>query len=116
MEHRDTRATTGQTTFNFNEVEKQTADVLEPSIDSKEWKVECNRVSKQLTMPIKIKTSDQGGLEDFYHRKQTVMEHLQRVEEFTIGQVPIMIDMVIEGSKKDLKKIKKKEQKLNTQN
>lgn len=63
-------------------------------------------------MPIQV--TDHGSLDDFYHRKQVVLSHLQKVEEFTVGQVPFMIDMIIEGCKKDLKKIKKKEHKLNT--
>jgi hypothetical protein len=45
-----------------------------------------------------------------------VLGHLKVVTEFTEGKTPILIDNLIEATKKDLKKIKKKEQKLNTQN
>jgi len=38
------------------------------------------------------------------------------VEEFTTGPTPILVDQLVETTKKELKKIKKKELKLNTQN
>ena len=70
-------------------------------------------MSKQLLMPIQKK---EDALDDFYDRRQQVLSHLNNVSEFTQGQTPILLDTLIETTKKDLKKIKKKEQKLNTQN
>lgn len=45
-----------------------------------------------------------------------VLGHLDQINQFTIGEVPMMLDILIEKAKKDLKRIKKKEQALNTQN
>jgi len=38
------------------------------------------------------------------------------VKKFTYGNTPIMVDQLIEGMNKDLKRISKREQKLNTSN
>ena len=45
-----------------------------------------------------------------------MVKHLGTIEEFTMGDVPVMLDQLVETAKKDLKKIKKKETKLNTSN
>lgn len=44
------------------------------------------------------------------------MKHLKNVEEFTTGSTPIMLDSLVEKSTKQLKKITKKEAKLNLKN
>ena len=95
------------------ELDKINEDVLVSNVTQVEWTQECDRVSKQLSMPIQ-KTED--ALDDFYDRRQQVLTHLNNVSEFTQGNTPILLDTLIETTKKDLKKIKKKEQKLNTQN
>lgn len=38
------------------------------------------------------------------------------MKKFTYGNTPIMVDQLIEGMNKDLKRISKREQKLNTSN
>jgi phage-related tail protein len=89
--------------------------VIESAVTTEAWKQECARVDKQLMMPIQ----QSGGidqLDDFYGRREQVMKHLEIVSEFTIGETPELLDQLIEMTKKDLKKIKKKEQKLNTSN
>ena len=45
-----------------------------------------------------------------------MLKHLGEVSAFTEGGVPVMLDALIDCTKRDLKKIKKKETKLNTQN
>jgi len=45
-----------------------------------------------------------------------VLKHLGEVSAFTEGGVPVMLDALIDCTKRYLKKIKKKETKLNTQN
>ena len=43
-----------------------------------------------------------------------MLTHLNTIHDFTVGPTPIMLDKLIECTKKELKKIKKKEEKLNT--
>ena len=38
------------------------------------------------------------------------------VKEFTVGPGPVMLDGLVDGMKKELKQVKKREQRLNTQN
>ena len=93
------------------EVDKINEDVLVSNVTKEDWALECDRVSNQLLMPIQ-KTDD--ALDDFYDRRQQVLGHLNTISEFTQGNTPILLDTLIESTKKDLKRIKKKEQKLNT--
>ena len=45
-----------------------------------------------------------------------MLKHLGEVSAFTEGGFPVMLDALIDCTKRDLKRIKKKETKLNTQN
>lgn len=67
-------------------------------------------------IPIQSSSSGNGALDEFYDRQTQVLKHLQEVSAFTEGGVPVMLDALIDCTKRDLKKIKKKETKLNTQN
>ena len=67
-------------------------------------------------IPIQSSSSGNGALDEFYDRQAQVLKHLGEVSAFTEGGVPVMLDALIDCTKKDLKKIKKKETKLNTQN
>ena len=62
------------------ELDKINEDVLVSNVTQVEWTQECDRVSKQLSMPIQ-KTED--ALDDFYDRRQQVLTHLNNVSEFT---------------------------------
>ena len=53
-------------------------------------------------------------MDEFYERRNQVLKHLKEVEEFTTGPTPVLVDQLVEITRKELKRIKKKEQKLNT--
>ena len=89
---------------------------MESGIDPAQWRQECQRVEKKLMIPIQSSSSGNGALDEFYDRQTQVLKHLQEVSAFTEGGVPVMLDALIDCTKRDLKKIKKKETKLNTQN
>ena len=95
------------------QIDKILEDVQESNISPTEWREECKRVENKLMLPIS-KKGENGSLDDFYERQTQVLSHLQHVDDFTQGQCPILIDQLIETCKKDLKKIKKRELKLNT--
>lgn len=42
--------------------------------------------------------------------------HLAQIQEFTHGHTPLMLDLLVEMCKKDLKRIAKREQRLNQAN
>ncbi len=110
---------TAKSKLNLNqkfEIEKCVEDVAMPSIDPKEWREECARVDKQLQLPIKAKDYASDELQDFFSRRDQVMQHLDVVKTFTHGKVPVMLDSLVEGVRKELKRIKKKEDRLTAQN
>lgn len=65
-------------------------------------------------IPIQTASKGNGRLDEFYDRRAQVLKHLSEVATFTEGSVPVMLDGLIDCTKKDLKKIKKKEAKLNS--
>ena len=97
------------------EIVKYTEDVLISQVPSQQWRDECARVDRTLSIPIQTNKVE-GELEDFYNRQNQVVKHLKNVEEFTTGGTPIMLDSLVEKSTKQLKKITKKEAKLNLKN
>ena len=91
---------------------------MESAIEPSQWREECERVEKQLIYPLKANTGNQEEtqLDDFYNRQEQVLGHLKVIKEFTVGPGPVMLDGLTESLKKELKQIKKRETKLNTQN
>ena len=93
-------------------------DVMESAIEPSQWREECERVEKQLIYPLKPQgnNKEETQLDDFYNRQEQVLGHLKVIKEFTVGPGPVLIDGLSESLKKELKQIKKKETKINTQN
>ena len=52
-------------------------------------------------------------IDAYYERQQQVKYHLKEVQNFVYGDAPLMLDRLITMAKKDLKKITKKEEKMN---
>ena len=55
-------------------------------------------------------------MDDYYERRDQVLGHIKQIADFTFSQIPFMLDNVVNSCKEDIKKIKKKEKKLNSQN
>ena len=54
-------------------------------------------------------------LDAYYERQQQVKYHLMEVQNFAWGETPLMLDRLVTVAKKDLKKIDKKEERINAQ-
>lgn len=91
----ETRSTTGVTGVTHGSathrtlnktyaIEKCTEDILHPNVGRQEWLLECARVEAQLSLPINARPETEN-LQDFFYRKEVVLEHLQKVNDFTMG-------------------------------
>lgn len=91
----ETRSTTGVTGVTHGSathrtlnktyaIEKCTEDIMHPNVSRREWLLECSRVEAQLSLPINARPESEN-LQDFFARKELVLEHLEKVHEFTMG-------------------------------
>jgi hypothetical protein len=78
LPYQETRATTGVTGVSHATTFKHIEDIMESNINAKEWKKECERVNKRLMLPLQV-INEGDELQDFYTRKDKVIQHLEQV-------------------------------------
>ncbi len=92
----------------------QEKEILESSVDPKEWKKECERVGPLLI--VKMKGTETPSFESEAHersyRRKKMIQHLKVVNEFKESNIPILMESLCDHWASQLERINSQEKKL----
>ena len=87
----------------------QEKEILETSIDPQEWKKECERVKHQLSLKLNDGTKYETEAEEINARRIRMLEHIKVVREFSLSNVPILMESLCDELQSQLMIIRHRE-------